>query len=81
MTIPVYNTFFTLPFTRFYLISNSLSMFLFTDLLEQLHLLAECGLVPGHQQAAEAAGHAPEAPVTLPARHRQPRDEGEVLPL
>ena len=39
----------------------SISLLLFTDLLEQLHLLAECGLVPGHQQAAEAAGHAAEA--------------------
>ena len=36
-------------------------MLLFTDLLELLHLLAECCLVPGHQQAAEAGGHAPEA--------------------
>ena len=39
----------------------SISMLLFTDLFEQLHLLAERRLVPGHQQAAEAAGHAAEA--------------------
>ena len=36
-------------------------MLLFTDLFEQLHLLAERRLVPGHQQAAEAAGHTAEA--------------------
>ena len=36
-------------------------MLLFTDLFELLHLLAERRLVPGHQQAAEAAGHAAEA--------------------
>ena len=36
-------------------------MLLFTDLLEQLHLLAERRLVPGHQQDAEAAGHTAEA--------------------
>ena len=36
-------------------------MLLFTDLFELLHLLAECHLVPGNQQAAEAAGHAAEA--------------------
>ena len=43
----------------------SISMLLFTDLFELLHLLAECCLVPGHQQAAEAAGHAAEASFTM----------------
>ena len=33
-------------------------LLLFTDLLEQLHLLDERRLVPGHQQAAEVAGYA-----------------------
>ena len=39
----------------------SISILLFTDLFELLHLLAERRLVPGHQQAAEAAGHVAEA--------------------
>ena len=39
----------------------SISMLLFTDLFELLHLLAERRLVPGHQQAAEAGGHTAEA--------------------
>ena len=37
---------------------ESISLLLFTDLLEQLHLLDERPLMPGHQQAAEVAGHA-----------------------